>query len=271
MGAAPFRVCHDISASDVADAHRWISLLFVVANSPAIISLFSLPSLSMHFILKASIGPESVNVDDPLNEDEVGLIEEEGISNGVKFLRHLGMLACSYSAISYFLRPHKLPNTVRIQIFCIAEPPREDNIFRSIDESIRARAVDRIWARAPDGIRTGERLEDLRTQPRRPSDTSHVHCEASILALVGQGNPELIMPQTASDWPIGASRKCCWACWKLGELLGQDVPIWVLEHLRDALLEAYADACQEELNIFSPAPPVSPILDFDPVPPSELF
>ncbi|KAJ7126838.1 hypothetical protein C8R44DRAFT_106302 [Mycena epipterygia] len=220
--------------------------------------------------------------------DGMTLARIPGIPDGAKFLRHLGTLASWYSGIFYFVRPRNLADTVRIQIVRVAEPPREDDNFRSIDESILTRAADSIRAHASDdmlaAIPPGDTLQDLSAQLRRPSDTSRVHCEASIMALVVEPDVELITPQTTSGWPIGASKKCCWTCWKLGELLGQDgtyfavsgthkiifgwvpptgLPINVLARVRDALLEEYAKVCEAELKISRRSGQTSPVSDVE--------
>ncbi|KAJ7221883.1 hypothetical protein C8J57DRAFT_1392412 [Mycena rebaudengoi] len=156
-----------------------------------------------------------------------------------------------------------------MQIVRVAEPARpDDSVFRSIGQSIRARVVNILRKRAPEiDLAIDDTLEDLSIQLRHPSDTSQMHCEASMMALVAQRDPGLITSETASLWPIGASQECCWTCRKLGELLAHDglsfaiggthdigwvpptgLPLKVLEGLRDALLNAYARICEAELG-----------------------
>ncbi|KAJ7137693.1 hypothetical protein C8R44DRAFT_975692 [Mycena epipterygia] len=267
MGVLPFSETHKISATDIADAHWWMHILFSIVNSSAIIALFSHPSISVKFNIKISLSlPEAADADAVPNEEEVDILKDETIPNGAKFLRHLATLASWYSGIYYFQKPRGLAENVRMQIVRVAEPSRENERFRAMEQSVLARVADRIRARAPKdstaSIPPGDTLEDLIKQLRSPADTSQVHCEASIMGFVVQRDPEL----RTSGWAIGVSKKCCWTCWKLGELLGTTfamngthktvygwvppggLPVGVLERLRDALWEAYANTCWAELK-----------------------
>ncbi|KAJ7283389.1 hypothetical protein C8J57DRAFT_1676008 [Mycena rebaudengoi] len=99
-----------------------------------------------------------------------------------------GPNSCDKSACSHPSAPGLI--TLRNTIFCVAKPPKEDDEFRKIDENIRMRVVDRI------PIPPGDTFEGLSVQLRHPSDTSTVQCEAGIMALVSQNEPDLITSQT---------------------------------------------------------------------------
>ncbi|KAJ7503031.1 hypothetical protein B0H11DRAFT_616434 [Mycena galericulata] len=163
-----------------------------------------------------------------------------------------------------------------MQIVRVAELPKKDQDFRKIDADVRQRVVDRARAAEETVLFPGDTFEDLSVELRSPADSSHTHCEASLMALIVDKDPDLIVPQVVSQWPVGVSKKCCWTCWKLRELLAPTfvmsgthrivygwVPppglsVEVLTGLRDALLEAYGDACQTELEMSRRSAQTSP-------------
>jgi hypothetical protein len=105
------------------------------------------------------------------------------------------------SAIHHFSR-FPMARTVHMQIVKVFEPARETSSFLTLRDSILARAGQSIRTRAPneleDLIPSASKAGDLSESLTSPKDSSRVHCEASIMALMVGGDPALITSSSVS-------------------------------------------------------------------------
>ncbi|KAJ7049426.1 hypothetical protein C8F01DRAFT_1265344 [Mycena amicta] len=263
-----------LSVNDIRELHLWIGIMHSIIKTPAIIALFSLPVISSRLKLKLRITRERAEREE--EETDLEDTSRETLTTGAQFLRNLGTLASWLAAIQYFAARPKLSNNVQFQIVRVPEPERNDTIFEQQHEETCGKIASQVHERIrdlnedliPEHDKT---VQDVLSKLREylPKDSSQVHCEATLMAAAAENNDQLITPWLMGEWPIGVSKKCCWTCWQLGNLIESTgtkvvlknthdivygwappvgLPVDILKRLRDKLLEEHITMCAHAVN-----------------------